>query len=121
MKLPEIKSIDFSQFHPLDHTLRACKGYPGGRRVHLKYRWEFQWRDKLRSWTLCRTGRHNPAVWYSRDGEEIGTTCSGCEKDMDEEFSPFGRGDARAREITADDARLLSGEKLNEEGKEDKA
>lgn len=26
--------LDFSIFHPLDHTLEQCAGYPGGRARH---------------------------------------------------------------------------------------
>jgi len=54
--------LDFSEFHPLDHTLLECCGYPGGWRRHLEYRWDFQWRDRVRKHTSCRLGRHHDVV-----------------------------------------------------------
>ena len=50
--------IDFSEFHPLDHPLHRCVGYPGGWRRHLTYRWEFQWRNDVTTWARHRVGRH---------------------------------------------------------------
>lgn len=60
--IPIIKNIDFSGFHPLDHSLFDCQGYPGGRKTHLKYRWEFQWSERLWRETWCRVGRHDWVV-----------------------------------------------------------
>jgi hypothetical protein len=80
---PNIKSLDFSQFHPLNHTVWACRDYPGGRRRHLTYRWDFQWRHRVRAWTLCRVGRHDWTQWYrGRDWAPAGVTCSACDKDQ---------------------------------------
>lgn len=65
---PKIDSskLDFSEFHPLDHTLWQCRNYPGGRKTHLSYRWEFQWASGLRRRTLCRIGRHSETqMWKS--------------------------------------------------------
>lgn len=86
---PEIKSLDFSEFHPLDHSVWRCTGFPGGRKRHLHYRWDFQWRDRLRSWTLCRLGRHRPVQWWGRTPAEAdaglpmtsrGWSCAACYK-----------------------------------------
>jgi hypothetical protein len=59
-------NIDFSQFHPLDHPLARCHGYPGGWRKHLQYRWEFQWREALVTTWMHMTGRHNWIGFASR-------------------------------------------------------
>ena len=58
--------LDFSQFHPLDHSLARCHGYPGGWRAHLRYRWEFQWREDLVTRWLHLTGRHHWIGFASR-------------------------------------------------------
>lgn len=79
-EIPVIRTLDFSQFHPLDHYLLECRGYPGGWRRHLGHRWDFQWKDKLRGWTLCRSGRHKWVTWY-RDGKLLSTVCAGCGKE----------------------------------------
>jgi hypothetical protein len=73
-------NIDFSQFHPLDHTLAECVGYPGGRRRHLAYRWEFQWRDQLVVWFKHVLGLH---TWFGmarlNDGiPQYFVRCRGC-------------------------------------------
>jgi hypothetical protein len=81
---PVVRKLDFSQYHPLDHSVWECKGYPGGRRRHLAYRWDFQWRDRLRGQTLCRAGRHAPVQWWSKGGK-AGVTCRGCYKDLEED------------------------------------
>ncbi|HVT97836.1 MAG TPA: hypothetical protein VHE33_10030 [Acidobacteriaceae bacterium] len=90
MQPPEIKSLDFSEFHPLDHSVWACDGFPGGRKRHLQYRWDFQWRDRLRSWTLCKIGRHRPVESWGRSREDaeagrpmrsLGWSCACCYKD----------------------------------------
>jgi hypothetical protein len=81
---PVIRSLDFSEFHPLDHSAWACRGYPGGRRRHLRYRWDFQWRDQFRGKTLCLIGRHRWVQWWrGQTGEPMGTTCLGCGKEKD--------------------------------------
>jgi hypothetical protein len=82
MEPPEIRKLDFSQFHPLDHTVWECTGYPGGRRRHLKFRWQFVWKDKLRAMTFCRVGRHSWAKWWDRQGN-TGLHCVSCFKDKD--------------------------------------
>ena len=40
--------LDFSEFHPLDHPLWACRGYHGGVREHVSLYWQFILRDKVR-------------------------------------------------------------------------
>ncbi len=79
---PKIKELDFTGFHPLDHTVWACRGYPGGRRTHLAYRWDFQWRDKLRKWFLCPVNRHIPVTWWGQG--RTGISCQACGKDFPE-------------------------------------
>jgi hypothetical protein len=78
---PFIKKLDFSEFHPLDHSVWECRGYPGGRRVHLRYRWDFQWRDELHAKFLCPLGRHRRVEWFGRG--ESGFCCGACSKDME--------------------------------------
>lgn len=78
--------LDFSQFHPLDHRLWQCSGYPGGKRTHLQYRWQFQWRDEIGRWLLCPLGRHAWVTWWRRgdDGrlqEGDSRTCQRCGTD----------------------------------------
>jgi hypothetical protein len=81
---PVVKHLDFSQFHPLDHSVWECRGYPGGRRRHLQYRWDFQWRDRLRGMTLCLIGKHAWVHWWrGQTGESAGIVCRGCEKEKD--------------------------------------
>ena len=77
---PEIegKRIDFSQFHPLDHGIIACKGYPGGRRTHLRYRWEFQKKDAIWAATMCKVGWHKPRQIWTRGGGHGPRTWTAC-------------------------------------------
>lgn len=65
---PVIRHLDFSEFHPLDHTVWYCyrRGYPGGVRRHLSYRWEFQWKDKAARWK-CLLGWHHSVTWWRED------------------------------------------------------
>lgn len=81
-EVPVIKHLDFSQYHPLGHTLWACQGWPGGRRRHLEYRWDFQWRDWLRGKTLCLLGKHAWVQWFRGRERNVyaGTTCKACGK-----------------------------------------
>lgn len=91
-------NIDFSQFHPLDHPLSRCHGYPGGWRTHLKYRWEFQWREDLVTRWLHLIGRHHWIAFAARkvdvdgwgpptpadaEGWTYGVSCAGCEAKPD--------------------------------------
>lgn len=77
----KIKELDFSIFHPLMHSLWACRGWPGGRKRHLSMRWEYQWRGKFRAQTWCRAGRHQQVTWYRPDGSSF-TCCGDCGKDL---------------------------------------
>ena len=83
---PVIRHIDYSEYHPLDHSVWRC-GWPGGRRRHLRYRWEYQWRSRLRSATLCRLGCHDPIEWFGHapDGSVLraGVSCADCDKDLE--------------------------------------
>lgn len=85
----KIRHLDFSEFHPLDHNLWECRGYPGGRRRHLRFRWEFQWKDDVLAHTACRVGVHRFIVWHRaspgpRLGEPVvhddvhSVVCRGC-------------------------------------------
>jgi hypothetical protein len=80
---PVIRKLDFSQFHPLDHSVRNCRGYPGGWRTHLKYRWEFQWEARLRRRLLCPLGRHQWSQWWDHHGN-TGLHCMSCFKEKPE-------------------------------------
>lgn len=69
--LPKRPRLDFSEFHPLDHSLLNCIGYPGGRKRHLRYRWDYQWQEKIESilyapW--CLLGHHRWWAWYRGPG-----------------------------------------------------
>ena len=73
-------NLDFSQYHPLDHSLSECRGYPGGRRRHLSYLWEFRWREQLEVWLRHTSGRH---TWFgmvrvSGDEPVYRVACRGC-------------------------------------------
>lgn len=57
--MEEIRDLDFSVYHPLDHHLFDCVGYPGGRIRHLVLCWEYQLRPELRRLTLCKLGLHS--------------------------------------------------------------
>lgn len=65
---PERPRIDFSAFHPLDHSLLRCFGYPGGWRRHLGYRWEFIWGPQLGRIFLCSVGRHRYTPYWTFPG-----------------------------------------------------
>lgn len=57
--------LDFSEYHPLDHSIWRCGHYPGGWRRHFSHRWQFQWRDRAGRWK-CLLGRHKMRTWYRR-------------------------------------------------------
>lgn len=86
---PVIKKLDFSDFHPLDHNLLECRGYPGGRRLHIHYFWTFKHANWLRRNTLCRIGVHDEAMpWYRSQGrgnpsELSGYHCNSCWEKME--------------------------------------
>lgn len=78
--------LDLSDFHPLDHTLGECRGYPGGWRRHLAYRWQYEQRLRLRAGTLCRFGLHRSVRVEGRGGVEGSWVtwdwCCFCEKPL---------------------------------------
>lgn len=90
--------LDFSEFHPLDHSLWECKGYPGGRRRHLRFRWDYQWSEELGiRWAHLR-GTHDWAAYAYRSpalkvtAEPMGgrpwqyrAVCRGCSAEPDAE------------------------------------
>ena len=73
--------LDFSQFHPIDHYWfePRCKELYGKRRIHFKYAWEFIHLPRLKSWTLCKVGRHNYVQWW-RHEQPLFEACSYCSK-----------------------------------------
>lgn len=92
-KPPIIKKLDFSEFHPLDHNLRDCIGYPGGRWRHIKYRWEFQLREEVRARTTCKLGLHLYGPAWKGSGRPhnpsryLGHFCVYCHERMPEGYS----------------------------------
>lgn len=82
----EIRELDFSQAHFLDHSLWTCGSHPetqtGGRRRHIAYAWDFLWKPQLFAWTLCRIGRHKPVKgWRGRRSDaSIFIACANCAK-----------------------------------------
>jgi hypothetical protein len=74
--------LDFSQYHPLDHSIRQCSGYPGGRRRHLSHRWQFQIRERLTVAWKHATFRHEWQPFAAKDkvsGEWLYfVDCAGC-------------------------------------------
>lgn len=84
----EDMKLDFSEFHPLDHPLWSCRGYPGGRKQHIKYKWEFMWRPRVRALTRCKVGLHSEVqCWAPRD-KKTRTVCADCSKSMSE-WQPY--------------------------------
>jgi hypothetical protein len=80
-------NLDFSEFHPLDHSLWRCAGFPGGRRRHLSYRWQFQWGAEVRQRTLCVLRMHAwVRGWRRTDGEwtQLPAACLSCGRMRDE-------------------------------------
>lgn len=75
-------TLNFDEFHPLDHGLIDCLGYPGGRRRHLEFRWQFQWRDWLYAKTMCRLGQHEIVRMWRRpagaDEMQVFRACRTC-------------------------------------------
>lgn len=61
--------LDFSEYHPLDHSLRRCRGYYGGRRTHLSYWWMYFGKSALRSRVHCRIKLHRTTLAFCREGK----------------------------------------------------
>jgi len=79
----EVKHLDFSQFHALDHWpfTAYCRDQYGGGRHHLHLAWEYRRRDQLLGWWFMLTGcwlrgKHREQVW--RSGDKAGVRCSYC-------------------------------------------
>lgn len=74
----EIRELNFSQFHALDHVPGSpyCWTQYGGLRIHLKYGWDLRWRG----WILCPLGRHRWANWRNHLGD-TSVQCWFCAKD----------------------------------------
>ena len=86
----KIGKLDFSEYHPLDHSVFECKGYPGGKRRHLQYRWEFQVEPAISAAfhkPLCAVGLHDSEPWWqgSEFGEGVkpkGYMCRHCRRKL---------------------------------------
>jgi hypothetical protein len=80
------KTVDFSEFHPLDHRIweERCRVLPGGRRRHRELRWTYVTKPALRSWTTCRLGLHKPGQAWRPGPGGVGTVtwtvCVCCDK-----------------------------------------
>lgn len=83
---PEFGELDFSQAHFLDHSIWRCGQRPefetGGRRRHIEYAWDLIWRPRLKSWTVCRIGRHHRVKgWAGRGADaKMFIACANCGK-----------------------------------------
>lgn len=64
--------LDMSQFHPLDHNLWQCRGYPGGRRRHVEIAWDYVWRPEIKVHWRHLTGRHLWRAMAVRDPKTAG-------------------------------------------------
>ncbi len=80
MKNPK---LDFSEFHPLDHSVFSCYGYPGGVERHLALMWKYQLKDAVGRNTLCRIGIHDYVDFFDSNDKTF-VSCSRCLKDKDE-------------------------------------
>ncbi len=77
--------FDFSDFHPLDHGILHCSGYPGGQRRHASLQWNYWLRPRLRSATFCRLGRHQFVTAWRRTPDDYlqFRTCYDCHLEPD--------------------------------------
>lgn len=62
--------LDFSDFHPLDHSVFACRDYPGGWQRHLRDQWVYRWHPAIRVRTLCVFGFHRWGQGWQRRGRD---------------------------------------------------
>lgn len=81
------KKLDFSMWHPFDHPVwsKRCTEFYGGRRNHLRMKWDWIIKSAIRSHTLCRIGIHTKRpVWKMRDGkaDRVFLACTDCGKRM---------------------------------------
>lgn len=73
------EKLDFSEFHPLDHSLFQCDD----KKKHWKLVWEFKWSGEIKRWTLCKIGIHNVGtVFKFKDGKpyKVWRSCIHCGK-----------------------------------------
>jgi hypothetical protein len=71
-KFDENTKLDFSRFHPLDHSPLGCwrrnrfESIYGRTWHHLKIAWTYKWQGDLRAATLCRLGirHHYGHAWH---------------------------------------------------------
>lgn len=83
MSEPTHISVDFGQYHPLEHwpgTAR-CRALPGGVRRHLYVAWYFKHRPRIvapiRRVIYCSRGQHTWMVGGTRQGK-VFSFCSFC-------------------------------------------
>lgn len=78
----EIRSIDFSIWHPLDHWPweKRCREHHGGPRNHLKLTWEYRRKPWLLMHTICKVGihLHEGTVVDRPYGKPNGRICMDC-------------------------------------------
>ena len=67
---PEIIEFDFSEFHPLDHSVWLCVGYYGGVRKHIELAWAYIWSPSVGRALWCSWERHSWAEGQRRTKEE---------------------------------------------------
>jgi hypothetical protein len=74
--------VDFSQFHPLDHPIWRCSGYPGGPRRHVELWWLFMGREWVNVKWKHATRRHEWQPYARRDRVDrewiYSVVCAGC-------------------------------------------
>jgi hypothetical protein len=81
---PIIKTVDFSQFHMLDHWpfTKRCRTFYGGGRRHLWMAWHFRRREQVLRpfWRvfMCLFGRHHEVLWQGTRADGSTTASVGC-------------------------------------------
>jgi hypothetical protein len=87
MKMRVRVPVDIENLHFLDHSLRRCRGYPGGPLAHIRYAWQLQWRITLARRTICRIGHHRPVTGWTPGTDGIRRSirlCSRCLMPLDQ-------------------------------------
>ena len=80
----DAKKLDFSEFHPLDHSLFQCRDYPGGRKRHWEYLWDLKLLPTLHIKTVCRLGFHHQTTLFQPGKNRMRESCVYCWKPMGE-------------------------------------